>query len=94
MTQDKMRRIITAVVAAATVLLVFLLGFLIYQWITIGVLNDKIKKVEGEIADCQAQQAILEKEAADTVEALRDSVYLQWKVDELNVQQGILEGKN
>lgn len=50
MTQEKMRRIITACVSAATVLLVFLLSFLIYQWIKIAVLNKKIKKAEAENA--------------------------------------------
>lgn len=50
MTQDKMRRIITACVCAATVLLVFLLGFLVYQLITINVLNNRIEKTKGEIA--------------------------------------------
>lgn len=55
MTQDKMRRIITACVSAATVLVVFLLGFLIYQWITIAILNDKIEKVEQDIATEQTK---------------------------------------
>ncbi len=50
MTQDKMRRIITACVSAATVLLVFLLGFLIYQWITISVYNKKIEQAEKNVA--------------------------------------------
>ena len=50
MTQDKMRRIITACTAAVTALLVFLLTFLVYQWITIASLNKKIDKVRAEIA--------------------------------------------
>ena len=49
MTQDKMRRIITACTAAVTALLVFLLTFLVYQWITIASLNKKIDKVRAEI---------------------------------------------
>ena len=48
MTQDKMRRIITACVSAATVLFVFLLSFLIYQWITIANLDKKESKLERE----------------------------------------------
>ena len=54
MTQDKMRKIITACVSAATVLLVFLTCFLIYQWITIAVYNNRIEKLEkanAEIAE-------------------------------------------
>ena len=50
MTQDKMRRIITACVSATTALLVFLMCFLIYQWIHMAVLDHEIKKVNDEIA--------------------------------------------
>lgn len=50
MTQEKMRRIITACVCAATVLLVFLFGFLLYQLITINVLNDRIEDTKADIA--------------------------------------------
>ena len=50
MTQEKMRRIVTACVCAATVLLVFLLGFLVYQLVTINVLNDRIEDVTADIA--------------------------------------------
>lgn len=57
MTQDKMRRIITACTAAVTALLVFLLTFLIYQWITIASLNKKIDQTRMEIA---RQEQLLE----------------------------------
>lgn len=50
MTQEKMRKLITAAVVAGTVLLVFLLAFLIYQWVKIGVLNNRIEKIEAENA--------------------------------------------
>lgn len=50
MTQDKMRKIITASVSAATVLLVFLVGFVCYQWITMAVLNNRKEKLEKENA--------------------------------------------
>ena len=53
MTQEKMRKVIAACVSAATVLLVLLLSFLIYQWITIRVLEkreqerlEEIKQIE------------------------------------------------
>ena len=49
MTQEKMRRIITACVCAATVLLVFLLGFLVYQLVTINVLNNRIEATKADI---------------------------------------------
>jgi uncharacterized membrane protein len=49
MTQDKMRRVITACVAAGTFLLTFLSVVIVYQWITLAVLNHKEKKVQAEI---------------------------------------------
>ena len=48
MTQDKMRRIITACVSAATLLLAFLSICLAYQWVKIAVLNHRIDKLEKE----------------------------------------------
>lgn len=49
MTQEKMRKVITACVSAATVLLVVLLSYLIYQWVAIGVLNKRIAAAEAEV---------------------------------------------
>ncbi len=50
MTQEKMRRIIAACVSAATVLFVLLLSFLIYQFVTMAVLDKRIEKAEAEVA--------------------------------------------
>ncbi len=54
MTQDKMRKMITAITAAVTLLVVILLSVLIYQWIARAV-NDK------KIADLEAENARLEQ---------------------------------
>lgn len=51
MTQDKMRKIITACVSAATVLFVLLLSYLIYQWVSLSVLDKREKQLEKEIAE-------------------------------------------
>ena len=48
MTQEKMRKVITASVGAGTVLLVILLSVLIYGWVKIGVLNRREKALEAE----------------------------------------------
>ena len=48
MTQERMKKIITACVSAATVLLVMLFSFLVYQWITIAVLDKRIDEIEKE----------------------------------------------
>ena len=50
MTQEKMRKTITAIAVAGTTLLVVLLAYLIYQWITIAVLNNRIAKAEEDVA--------------------------------------------
>ena len=49
MTQDKMRKTIAACVSAATVLFVLLLGYLIYQWATMAVLDKREKQLQAEI---------------------------------------------
>ena len=45
MTEEKMRKVITASVVAATALFVFLLAVLVYQWITLGVLENRKAKL-------------------------------------------------
>ncbi len=53
MTQDKMRRIITACVSAATLLFVILVAFLVYQWITGAVLDNRIEKLQKANAELE-----------------------------------------
>ena len=50
MTQDKMRKLIAALVSAGTVLFVLLLCYLVYQWVTLGVLKKREDKLNQEIA--------------------------------------------
>ena len=60
MTQEKMRKIITASVVAAVLLLVILSSVLIYQFIRIGVLNKRLSNLrEG---NAQLQEIIDEKQ--------------------------------
>ncbi len=84
MTQEKMRRVITACVSAATVLLVFFLGFLIYQWISIGILNDKIKDAKAEVTYWKQQL----QEADTDKEYLLSDHYLQAAIQKLEHLQG------
>ncbi|MBR2329956.1 MAG: hypothetical protein IKA40_01795 [Clostridia bacterium] len=53
MTQEKMRKIVTACVVAATTLLVVLLSVLIYQWISYAVLCGRVDKLKAENAQLQ-----------------------------------------
>ncbi len=84
MTQEKLRRIITACVSAATVLLVFLTCFLCYQWITIAVYNKRIDKLEKANAEIEATNEKLEGEAT--------YYESQQGKDWLAFQQGFIEG--
>ncbi len=77
MTQEKMRKIITACVSAATVLLVFLLGFLIYQWISMGVYNKKIDKAEAEVQRLEQEY----KQAETQKDFFLSEFYLQYETE-------------
>ena len=53
MTQEKLRRLVTASVVAGTTLFVVLLSVIIYQIATLVVLNKRTAKIEQEIADLE-----------------------------------------
>lgn len=53
MTQEKLRRVITAAVVAGTILLVFLLGVIIYQAVKINVLDKRIEDTKDKIAQLE-----------------------------------------
>ena len=55
MTQEKLRRIVVAIAVAGTTLFVILFSVLIYQFVTWGVYNKRIEKLE-------QQNAALEQE--------------------------------
>lgn len=81
MTQDKLNKVIVACVSAATALLVFLLGFLVYQWIAIANLNKKIEKAEAEVAYWEQQC----KEDEGTADYYESEFYLNWAIEELQL---------
>ena len=83
MTQEKMRKVIAACVSAATVLLVTLLSYLIYQWVTMAVLDKRIDKLETEIA--QLEQVVDEGE--ENLEYYQSKFYLEQKLLELQMLQ-------
>ena len=79
MTQDKMRRVITACVAAATVLLTCLSVFIAYQWITIAVLNNREKTLKSEIKKLEESIELGEKD----LEHYESELYKEYKLWEL-----------
>ena len=86
MTQEKLRRIVSACVAAATALLVFLLGVLIYQWISLAVLDGRIARLDEE--NKQLQQKI--------DEGILDAEYFEsdWGKEWLAFEYGFITGDN
>ncbi len=55
MTQEKLKRVVTAAAVAGTLVIVCLLAVIIYQLIHMAVLNNRIKKTEDEIKYYQEQ---------------------------------------
>ena len=82
MTQDKTRRIITAVVAAVTLFVVSLFSYLVYQWISIAVENDKIAKAEDKKSYWEEMVDKAENDL-DRAEAELESGYLYWEYENL-----------
>ena len=83
MTQEKMRKVIAACVSAATVLLVLLLSYLTYQWITIAAYNKRIVQAEAEVAYWEQMVA----EAETDLEYYQSDFYLTQAVLELQMLQ-------
>ena len=62
MTQEKLSRMITGIVVAATMFLVILFGVLVYQWITMGVQQRRINEAKAESEALRKQyEALLEE---------------------------------
>ena len=71
MTQDKLRRVVTAAVVAGTLLIVILIGVLIYQAIRINVLENRIETVKEEIQEYNEKKA----DAENDLEYYESDVY-------------------
>ncbi len=84
MTQEKMRKLITACVTAATVLFVVLLSFLIYQWIRLATLNKKIATAEAEVAYWEQQVSLSEND----LNKYQNETYLRWAYENLKALEG------
>ncbi len=76
MTQEQMAKRVTGIVVAATLFLVMLFAVLVYQWITIGVKQDRINKAEAESA---ALANDVGEAQEDLDEIMNDPV---WKYDQ------------
>ena len=84
MTQDKMRRVITAIVSACTVLLTILSVFLIYQWVTMAILDKKIKTEQSKIEYWTNK---IETDQ-DMLDHLESDLYKEWAWQNLQALEG------
>ena len=80
MTQEKMRKVIAACVSAATVLFVLLFTYLIYQWVTLAVLNEREQNLQDEIT--RLEQTL--EDDTKVAEHYESELMKQW----LAIQQG------
>ena len=83
MTQEKMRKVIAACVSAATVLLMLLFGYLIYQWRTISILDKRYEQIKAEIVYWEERVAAAEND----LEYYQSKFYLDQKVLEWQLAQ-------
>ena len=78
MTQEKLKRVVTAAAVAGTLVVVCLLAVLLYQVIHIAVLNKRIKTVQNEI-DYWTE---MHETAENDLDHYLSDFYLDWAAHE------------
>ena len=74
MTESKMRKTITAVATAATLLIVLLLSYIVFQWIKISVQKKRIATAETRVE--MAEKEVEEQE--DDLDVYLSDWYKDW----------------
>lgn len=82
MTQEKLSRMVTGIVVAATLFLTVLFGVLVYQWITMGVQQ---RRMDAALAEWAAISEEMEERKEDLDEIMYDET---WKYDLFLKYQG------
>lgn len=85
MNQEKQKRIVVGITAAAVVLMVILIVFWVYQIIAISVKNNRIKELETEIA---AVQEYIEDLEESSEEYQNNLLWLEIAARELGMLSG------
>ena len=65
MTQEKLSRMITGIVAACTLFLLVLFGVLVYQWVTLGTQQRRLNMANAEYEQLMENKAELEEDLED-----------------------------
>ena len=65
MTQEKLSRMITGIVAACTLFLLVLFGVLVYQWGTLGAQQRRLNMANAEYEQLMQDKAELEEDLED-----------------------------
>ena len=84
MTQEKMRKIIAACISAATVLFFLLFAYLVYQWVTLSVLNKRLEKA----GDAMSYWEVQVKKSEDAAAYYESEFFLQWEYQRILALQG------
>ena len=84
MTQEKMRKVIAACISAATVLFFLLFAYLVYQWVTLSVLNKRLEKAEDAVT--RWEQKVNENQ--ENAAYYESDFYRQWAYQEWLALQG------
>jgi hypothetical protein len=82
MTQEKLSRMVTGIVVAATLFLAVLFGVLVYQWITMGVQQ---RRMDAALAEWVEISEEMEERKEDLDEIMYDDT---WKYDLFLKYQG------
>lgn len=82
MTQEKLSRMITGIVVAATLFLVVLFSVLIYQWVTMGVQQRRLNAARAEAAALSAQYEELLEESEGFDDFWRHDLALKYGIIE------------
>ena len=82
MTQEKLSRMVTGIVVAATLFLVILFGVLIYQWITMGVQQRRLNDARAEAATLTGQYEELLEESEGFDDFWRHDLALKYGIIE------------
>lgn len=62
MSEGKLKKLVTAVVIAGTILVVFLLGVILYQFVSMGVKQGKIDSMNAQISEYEQLIAQLDED--------------------------------
>ena len=77
--EAKFERLVVALTVGAVVFLAFLVIFMCYQLIAIGVKNNKVNQLKADIAALEQEY----EQGEETLEIRRKAAYVEWRAREI-----------